>query len=437
MSQTHGKISNYSTPQRVSRIGYVIILLTFGVCGGWASYAKIDSATVAPGTVELEGHRKVVQHLEGGIIQAIHIQEADSVKEGDVLVTLESIEASSNMERIRNRLQEAMAIEARLLAEQALESTISFPTSLSNTPSEALQKVLKLQRIILADRVSIFSSEKELLLFRIEQLEGQQAGLRLQKDALERRLELQVALVERLSRGAASGVVQNNLLTRRKDEMIQVEASLGGAISDHAQVGVSIAETKLNQLKLRQKFKERANMELRDIQTELEELRESITVAEDIHYRTNIRAPSDGVVQNVSVSTDGSVIRPGEVLMEIVPPDDNLLVIGRVSPIDIDNVEPGQKSEVRFTAFNAKLTPVVLGYVESISQDVIIPDRNGDEPYYLARVRIPEENLSEDMRQRLTPGMPADVVIVNGERSVLNYLVSPLTDAIAVSFREE
>jgi HlyD family type I secretion membrane fusion protein len=285
--------------------------------------------------------------------------------------------------------------------------------------------------------LAIFSSEQEILRFRIEQLEGQRAGLALQKDAYERRLKLQRELVERLSRGAESGVIENNVLTGRKDALIQVEASLGEAISDEAQVGVAISEARLNQLKLSQEFKERANRELRDIQTDLKEIRENLTVAQDIYHRTEIRAPSDGVVQDIRVTTEGSVIRPGEILMEIVPPDDNLLIASRVSPLDIDNVMPGQESEVRFSAFKAKLTPVVLGYVESVSQDIITPERSDEEPYYLARVRVPEENMSEEMRQGLTAGMPADVVIVNGERSVLNYLVSPLTDAIALSLREE
>lgn len=431
------KISRYSSPQRFSRIGYAIVILTFGVLGGWAAYAKIDSATVAPGTVELEGNRKVVQHLEGGIIQTIHVKEAESVSQGDVLITLESVEARSNVERFRNRLEEAMAIEARLLAEQVLSSEIDYPESLEVDPSPALKDVLDLQSIILKDRLAIFSSEQEILQFRIEQLEGQRAGLALQKDAYERRLKLQRELVERLSRGAESGVIENNVLTGRKDALIQVEASLGEAISDEAQVGVAISEARLNQLKLSQEFKERANRELRDIQTDLKEIRENLTVAQDIYHRTEIRAPSDGVVQDIRVTTEGSVIRPGEILMEIVPPDDNLLIASRVSPLDIDNVMPGQESEVRFSAFKAKLTPVVLGYVESVSQDIITPERSDEEPYYLARVRVPEENMSEEMRQGLTAGMPADVVIVNGERSVLNYLVSPLTDAIALSLREE
>ncbi len=292
------KISIYSSPQRFSRIGYTIVILTFGVLGGWAAYAQIDSATVAPGIVELEGNRKVVQHLEGGIIQTIHVKEAESVSQGEVLITLESVEARSNVERFRNRLEEATAIEARLLAEQALSEEIDYPESLKSNPSPALKNVLDLQSTILADRLAIFRSEQEILQFRIEQLEGQKAGLALQKDAYERRLQLQSELVERLTRGAESGVIENNVLTGRKDALIQVEASLGEAISDEAQVGVAISEARLNRLKLSQEFKERANRELRDIQTDLKEIRENLTVAQDIYHRTEIRAPSDGVVQD-------------------------------------------------------------------------------------------------------------------------------------------
>ena len=293
------------------------------------------------------------------------------------------------------------------------------------------------QQNILDDRINIFTSQNNIARSRIEQLEGQVLGLEQQKDALERRVALRTDLMERLTQGEELGVLVKNNVAERMDSLIQIEASLGEVVSDIAQVRVSMGEAELNIIRSRQEFLERTNLELQEVRTQLTELRESIKVAEDTFVRTVIRAPNSGTVQNVEVTTEGSVIRSGEVLMEIVPQDDELLVNAKIEPTDVDNVTPGQRAEVRFASFNTQLTPVILGRVETVSNDVIIPDNLQEPPYFLGRIRVAEEDMPETIRDRITPGMPADVVIVNGERSVISYLVSPLMDAIAKSFREQ
>lgn len=435
-SSPKDQLSKYSSPQRFSRFGYLVILLIFGALGGWAAFAKIDSATVAHGTVELEGNRKVVQHLSGGIVKTLHVREADSVGLGDVLVTLESVEARANLDRLETRLVEARVTEARLRAELDFADEISLPEDL-DVDGAALASFLGVQKDILADRLAIYSSRYDVLKFRLEQLEAKREGLDQQRDALEQRVTLHQELVDRLTAGEASGAVQRNRLSERRDMLIQIKASLGEVSAARAQAGVAVSEAQLNLMQASQEFQERANLELNEVMTRISELEETITVARDTFERTEIRSPADGVVQALSVTTEGSVIRPGETLMEIVPENGKLLIAARVAPLDIDNVLPGQKSEVRLVAFKTKLTPILLGTVETVSRDVITPERTGEQPYYLARVKVPEENMSDEVREGLTPGMPADVVIVNGERSVLSYLASPLTDAIAKSFKEQ
>lgn len=435
--QSRSVLAAFSTPQRFGRIGYIVIFLTFGVLGGWAATAKIDSASVAPGVVALEGDRKVVQHLEGGIVEKIMVREADSVAQGDTLLILENVEARSNLERLSNRYNEARAIEARLLAEQKLEQTINFPETLVSNATPKLLDVMQDQQNILNDRLVIFSSQTEINEFRIEQLEGQIIGLEQQRDALQKRLKLRSDLMDRLTQGEELGVVVRNDLAERMDSLIQIESSLGEVITQISQVGVQVGEAKLNLIQDRQEFLERTNLELKEARTELTDLRESLKIAEDTFVRTVIRAPSAGTVQNVSVTTEGSVIGAGEVLMEIVPQDDVLLIEARISPTDVDNVAPGQQAEVRFASFNTKLTPVILGVVVTVSDDVITPRNTQEPPYYLGRIRVAEEDMSDEIRAGITPGMPADVVIVNGERSVLSYLVSPLVDAISKSMREQ
>lgn len=405
--------------------------------GGWAAIAKIDSASVASGVVALEGDRQIVQHLEGGIVEKIMVREADSVEQGDTLVILESIETRSNLERVSNRYTEQSVIEARLLAEREFESSITFPETMLTDATPELLEVMRTQDNILSDRLSIFSSQTEIGNFQIDQLQGQITGLEQQQNALERRLELHSSLIDRLTQGQELGVVVRNSLAEKMDTLIQIEAALGETTTEISQVGVRISEARLNLLQSRQQFLERANVELQEVRTQLTDLGESMKIAEDTFLRSVIRAPSSGTVQNVTVTTEGSVIRSGEILMEIVPQDDKLLVLARISPSDVDNVSPGQQAEVRFSSFNTKLTPVVLGLVETVSDDVITPDNPQEPPYYLGRIRVAEEDMSDVVRAGITPGMPADVVIVNGERTVLNYLVSPLVDAISKSMREQ
>jgi HlyD family secretion protein len=237
--------------------------------------------------------------------------------------------------------------------------------------------------------------------------------------------------------GESRGLIQGNVLSQREDEMIEIEANLGQVISDIAQAQASISETELQILQLTQEYRQRANTELEQIRAEISELQERRKVAADVLNRTEIRAPGSGTIQNLKVHTVGSVVRPGDVLMELVPEDEELIINARVSPIDKDNVAPGLSTEVRFTAFKTKLTPIMLGSVETVSGDVITPDNPNEPPYFLARVTVDENDIPEEIKDRLTAGMPADVIITTGERTVANFIVSPLMDAVRKSMIEE
>jgi HlyD family secretion protein len=176
---------------------------------------------------------------------------------------------------------------------------------------------------------------------------------------------------------------------------------------------------------------------LEKVRAEIAELEQRANIMEDVLTRTDIRAPGSGTIQDLKVHTVGSVIQAGQILMELVPEDEELLINARVSPRDIDNVAPGLQTEVRFTAFKTKLTPIMLGQVQSVSNDVITPENPQEMPYYLARIEVIEEDIPEEISGRLTPGMPADVIITTGERTVANYIVSPLMDAVRKSMIEE
>lgn len=426
------------SPKPIAIMGYAIVFITFGVLGGWAAVAKLDSAVFAPGTISLEGNRKVVQHLEGGIVEEIRVKEADTVNEGDVLLRLSGVEAYSNLEVINTRLNMARVAEARLLAERKMADRIDLPEDIDpDTASKDLKAVIADQRDRFKARRSIMKSRTDILSSRVDQTKEQIEGLELQKSALERRVENFSHMVERMRSGQEKGLVQSNVLSQREDEMIQIEASLGQVISEIAQARNVISETELEALQIEQEYRERANSELEEVRSEISELEQRKTVAEDILGRTEIRAPGSGTIQNLKVHTVGSVIRAGDVLMELVPENEELIVNARVSPRDIDNVSPGLETEVRFTAFKTKLTPIMLGKVESVSNDVITPENPQEMPYYLARIDVDDKDVPKDIEGRLTAGMPADVIITTGERTVLNFIASPLLDAVRKSLIEE
>lgn len=417
--------------------GSAIIFLTFGVMGGWASVAKLDSAVVAPGTITLDSNRKVIQHLEGGIVEEILVKEADKVQQGDVLLRLSSIEATSNLEMIELRLNVARITEARLLAERSLEDMASFSEEFLRDHPPALHDALEDQKEIFEDRRDILNSQVEIYESRVEQTKEQIHGLEMQRNALERRLENFKEMLDRMTSGEERGLIQTNILAQRRDEFIEIEANLGRIVSEIGQTKNSVSVAELELLKLRQEFRERANVELEEVRAQISELEERQKVAADVLQRTEIVAPEAGSIQNVKVHTVGSVVRSGEDLMELVPEDDQLIISAQVSPIDVDNVRAGLVTEVRFSAFKTRLTPVVLGTVQTVSQDVISPSGGDQPPYFLARISVPEEDVPEEIRGRLTAGMPVDTVIITGERTVITYLSAPVMDAIRKSLIEE
>ncbi|WPZ31657.1 HlyD family type I secretion periplasmic adaptor subunit (plasmid) [Sulfitobacter sp. OXR-159] len=432
-----GQLTKMANPRKYSWAGYVILLITFGVLGIWAYFAIIASAVVAPGVVALESDRKVVQHFEGGIVQDILVREADFVEQGDPLIVLDNIQVNSEIAVLEQRKATSEALIARLEAEQTFAEEVSFPEELLNAEDAHVKSAVEAQRNIFEDRRSIYLSQAEILEFRAEQLNGQAEGYEVQLEALKRRQALRSELFERMRTGEERGVVESNRLSDMEDEVIQIEASIGTSMSEIAQVKAAAGEARLNILKLKQEYSERANSELKTARSELSEIIEKLTVAEDRMRRTTISAPTTGKVQSLAVTTRGSVIRSGEILMEIVPSDETLLIDAKVAPVDVDNVRPGLETEVRFSAFKAKLSKLVLGEVLSISTDVVTTTDANEAPYYLARIKVPDENLTDEIREGLTAGMPADVVILTGERSVLQYMLDPLSEAIFTSLREE
>ncbi len=426
-----------SNPKPFAVAGYTVILLTFGVVGGWAATARLDSGVIAPGTIDVASNRKEIQHLEGGIIEEILVSEGQSVKAGDILMRLNDVQARSNLRVYTIRLHIAQAMEARLLAERRMEETLKLPEKLEKDATPEVKAAIADQQEIFQDRISILKSQNDILQTRIEQLHKEYEGLEVQKEAYQRRVEILQERLDRLRPGLENGVVQANVFSTYEEEYVEVKANVARMDTEKAKVEKTIGETEYQIIQTQQEFKERANSEYKEVSGQIKELVEHIKVAENVLARTEIRSPVDGFAQNLRFHTTGGVIRPGDVVVEIVPVEDRMVINARVAPIDIDSVHSGLVAEVKFSAFASRFMPIVTGEVDSVSKGTIVPSDQRQAPYYLARINVSKGMVPDEIEERLTAGMPADVIISTGERTVMDYLTSPLTDAIRKSMREE
>jgi HlyD family type I secretion membrane fusion protein len=417
--------------------GYITIVLAFGVFGTWAATAPIASGVVASGTVSVESNRKTVQHLEGGIVQAIIAKEGDIVLPGDPILRLDPTQAFGTYTYQQNRLGLLQATEARLIAESTNADKISIPTELLNSNSPAVQEAIVLQQTIFGDRRRSKDGQIGILQARIDQLQEAVGGLLDQRGAVDAQTKSLQDEVNRMSKGQLNGAVGVNQLSQTMRAQLNMQGDHGSITTEIAKLRQTIAETQLQIIQVSQEFVERAGTEMRDIRDQLNEATEKARVAKDVLDRTVVRAPVRGMLQNIRVHTIGGVIRPAEPVMDIIPLDDNLVVTAKVRPLDIDNVKVGLKAEVRFSSFSTRTTPAVFGKVTVLSQDVIEPTQANEQPYYEARVEVDDKDIPDEIRGRLLPGMPADVIISTGERTFAQYVIKPLSDTFYKSMREK
>jgi HlyD family secretion protein len=420
-----------------ARAGYALILLAFGVCGFWAARAPLDSAAVASGQIEVDGRRKLIQHLEGGIVKEILVKEAQVVKQGQVLFRLEPTPARANSDMLRKQHNVALAQEARLLAERDGNPEIAFPAEIlerSSVPETALA-IIDEQRQFAERRQSIENQVRGLGA-RVEQTAHEMTGRARQKDALTDQVDSITTQIAYVAAIAAKGWYPRNRVLEQERDRARLVGELGQARADIARLEKQQDETRTQIEQLRQKFREDTARELADVRVRLSDIREKLAIAGDVLTRVEIRAPMPGIVQNVRISGAGAVVKGGDTIAELIPAGEELVVTVQVSPLDIDSVAAGQKAEIRFTSLSRRQAPTVFGEVQSVSADALL-NETSKQSYYLARIVINRADMPAAVVAKLTPGMPADVLIVTGERSMLEYLVGPLRSALSKGMREE
>jgi epimerase transport system membrane fusion protein len=419
----------------IRRIGFTIIFVTFGIFGTWAAVAPLSNAVHGSGIVTVQSYRKTVQHLEGGIIKELNARDGDMVKQGDPLIVLDEAQLSAEYESTRNQLIVARYKEARLRAERDGLQSVP-PVKMTGTDSDRAMEALAGEQQVFKARHDSRLSEISVQRERISQLKQQILGLQgmiRTKQSLEKSYSGEIVQLKDL---LSQGFVDNQRLLEQERKLDMLKTEVADHQSNIVKTQLQISETELSIVQLNKKFSSDVANDLSDVQAQVFDLQEKEAALNDRLSRVVIRAPESGMVLDMKVHTVGGVVSAGTPLLDIVPAEAELIVEARVAPADIDRLEMGKRADIRFSAFNNATTPEIDGEVTRISADALKDERSGDS-YYLVRVKVTERGLKTLGDRRLQPGMPADVLINAGDRTMLEYLLKPARNMFAKSMIEE
>lgn len=423
--------------KRYQWAGCLAILLVLGSLGAWASLTSISGAVIASGTVVVESNTKRIQHLEGGIVAEILVQEGDTVAAGDHLLRLDRTDAQSELSILDSAHLELLAKIARLRAERDFSKDIDFDEELLSRQIEPeVGALMSGQQRLLQTQNAAIQGRLDQLDERIEQYEDEIKGQVAQQAAKDAQTAYITEELSDLQFLISSGLVPKSRVLALQREQARLGGESGQLSSEMAQISGRISETRLQAIQITDDFRARALDELRDAEARLSEYRERRNAVLARLRRTDIIAPRSGLVHELLVTTIGAVIAPGETVMHLVPEGDPLVVEARVRPQDIDQIVHGQNALLQFPNANTKLTPQINGEVIRISADLSQP--GGDvAPFYTIRLRLPEAEESKLGPLVLRPGMPVEAFLQTAERSPLSYLLRPFSDQLRHAFREK
>lgn len=422
--------------RRYRIIGALVVFATFGVFGGWAALAPLESAALAPGVVTVKDSRKTLQHLEGGIVEEILVAEGSSVRRGDPLVRLDTTQLEAERSQLLGQYVSLQALEARLLAERDNLESVSYPLQFTGLQDSRVDAAIASQNAVFNARREANAGEREVLEQRIDQLESQNEGIRAVRASNARLLESFESEMRDLRRLQEQGFTGKQRLTELERQQASLVGENAEALSRISGNEIRIGETRLQIIQLDRHRQTEIVSELETARARLYDLGERLRALEDRLARAVIRAPVSGIVLGLDVHTLGGVVRPGTPLMDIVPEQQQLVIDAEISPVDIDRVSAGDRARIRFSAFKSATTLVAEGTILTISADRLVPE-SGAAPYYLAQVEVDPASLARMPHLRLLPGMPAEVLINTGTRTLLQYLLQPASNVIARSFIED
>jgi membrane fusion protein, type I secretion system len=426
--------------RKLNLIGLAIIVLLIGGAGGWATTTQLAGAVIAPGTLVVESNVKKVQHPTGGIVGEILVKDGTEVEEGQLVLRLDDTVTRANLGVVRSQLDELMAREARLLTERDDADAIAFPDQLATRRKDAaVAHALAGEERLFISRRTARQGQSAQLRERITQTKEEIRGLSAQLEAKESELDLIGTELRGVTELYRKNLVSISRYMQLQRDQTRLQGERGQLIAEIARARGKISETELQIIQVEQDFRTEVLKDLREGQGKIAELKEKAIAAEDQLKRVDLRAPQTGVVHQLSVHTVGGVIANGEMIMQIVPRADELVVEAKVAPSDIDQVAIGAKAAIRIMAGNQRTTPEISGLVTRVSADLTHEQQNSTQPaaaFYMIRISLPATELARLKDIRLVPGMPAEAFIQTHERTPLQYLLKPLQEQIARTFRE-
>jgi HlyD family type I secretion membrane fusion protein len=418
-----------------SRVAVAVVLglALIGGCGGWAVHAQLTGAVMAQGKVAVRKQVKLIQHRDGGIVSEIRVTNGDAVNAGDVLVMLDETQTKAELGVLKGQRAELEGRRARHLAERDGAAAIKFDSQFESDSLTA--EIARGEIRLFNENRAVREARREQLSLQIAQFEDQVRGLLAQQEANGSERKMIHDDIERLTPLYNKGFIEIGKIRTMERDLIKVDGLKGEIDANIARVKGQISESRIKIIEFDQQARSDGQRDLRDVDGKLSELQDRIVASLDRLSRMVIRSPIAGTVNELAVNSVNGVISPKETLMSIVPENADLVVEAKLSPTDIDQAIAGQSARLRFSAFNQRTTPEVLGTVETIGAAATLEQATG-QTYYLSTIAI-AGGQRQVAGKPIVPGMPVEVFLTTGDRSALSYLIKPFTDQMMKSFREE
>jgi HlyD family secretion protein len=418
------------------RTGLRVLLIAIILAGGWMALVPLAAAVVVPGNLVVQSNVKTIQHPTGGVVAEIPVSNGMRVAVGDLLLRLDATQAQASLQMVSKQLDESRARIARLIAERDGLPRPEIPAEMAGRLNEsAIKNLLASEETQFKARANARYSQKDLLQSRIAQLGEEIGGLDAQVVSKAKQLELIAGELTGVQDLYDKRLVPLTRLTTLQREAARIEGERGQLTSTIAETKSKIGEAQLQIVRIDQDFRSEVVKELGETQGKEAEFEQRGIAARDLLDRIELRAPTSGIIHQLSAHTIGGVIRAGDPIMEVVPDSDDLQIEARLQPNDIDQVRVGQKALVRFSAFNQRVTPQLVGLVSFVSAD-ISRDQQTNASYFTVRMTLPEDERRRLAGLQLVSGMPAEVFMQTGSRTMLSYLLKPITDQFNRAFIE-
>jgi len=418
------------------RLGRIAILSMATVLS-IATLVPIDSGAMAPGMNQVENKRKTVQHLDGGIIRAIHVHEGSKVRAGQPLIKLDDTNARLNVSVYQAQFDALRAEQAALQAQLLGQTAVDFPADLiARERDPVVGSIIRAQRAAFAARRDNVQGRKAQLSEQIGQLQNEISGDRAGSVARDEQIAMLDDEIGGLDELYKKGFATKSRILALKRAVAQLRGERAGLAAEAAKARTRESEVRILQLQADQEAQADAANALRTIQSQLAEAEDKLTAAKQVLERTEIRAPVSGTVVGMRPTTIGGVVEHGEPLMDIVPNAGRLVVAARVSPRDADKLHVGQSASIRFDGSGARNAPVVTGTLQKFSADALSDSKTGA-TYFEAEVAVSEQQKRQLPAELLRPGVPATVLIKTGHRTLLGYLFAPIERARFRALREQ